>query len=228
MENNKPIGGKYSFDGDNRLAWKGDPEVPAVPTFKRSHYQQVCDFIEAFSRCRGLDRTQVPATKDAKNFGMGKASVWYTLVLRRCDTPTRNLCSTPVSPLLNLHRLLRNKLSKILKARYPFNSKEDSFVRYSAGEFMYQILEYTDGLRRIPQRQHLDEHPPFRLKPIYQSRTVVRSSMFLGIKPSTRRIWERSVGSILDSVVERDGRGFTHHIPDDGTGKHPNYWKSSP
>jgi deoxyribodipyrimidine photolyase-related protein len=33
MENEKPLGGKFSFDTENRLAWKGDPPAPKPLAF---------------------------------------------------------------------------------------------------------------------------------------------------------------------------------------------------
>ena len=34
MANGKPVGGKLSFDEENRKPWKGDPPAPAVPKFE--------------------------------------------------------------------------------------------------------------------------------------------------------------------------------------------------
>ena len=39
MENGKPMGGKYSFDAENRFPWKGDPPAPDAPVF-------ACDEID--------------------------------------------------------------------------------------------------------------------------------------------------------------------------------------
>jgi len=33
MSNGKPIGGKFSFDADNRKRWNGEPEAPTPLTF---------------------------------------------------------------------------------------------------------------------------------------------------------------------------------------------------
>jgi deoxyribodipyrimidine photolyase-related protein len=33
MGDEKPAGGKYSFDRENRFPWRGNPRLPAPPTF---------------------------------------------------------------------------------------------------------------------------------------------------------------------------------------------------
>ena len=50
MENGKPVGGKYSYDAENRFPWKGEPAAPVAPVYEtddidrevealvRSHY----------------------------------------------------------------------------------------------------------------------------------------------------------------------------------------------
>ena len=35
MEGEKPVGGKYSFDTENRLAWHVSPPAPDPPSFPR-------------------------------------------------------------------------------------------------------------------------------------------------------------------------------------------------
>ena len=113
MENNKPIGGKYSFDGDNRLAWKGDPKVPAIPIFEPDDItNEVCDFIEStFPDAIGtLDRTQVPATKEDANklweWAKQECMVHFGPYEDAMHTDSKSLFHTRISPLLNLHRLL--------------------------------------------------------------------------------------------------------------------------
>jgi deoxyribodipyrimidine photolyase-related protein len=33
MREGRPVGGKFSFDADNRRPWKGEPAAPALPVF---------------------------------------------------------------------------------------------------------------------------------------------------------------------------------------------------
>ena len=226
MENNKPIGGKYSFDGDNRLAWKGDPEVPAVPTFDADEItNEVCDFIESqFPNAVGkLDRTQIPCTKaDA-------ASLWEW-AKRECmvhfgpyedamHTDSKSLFHTRISPLLNLHRLLpKQVVDDIEDMDIPFNSKE-GFIRQVLGwrEFMYQIHEYTDGLRRIPNKDGTwTEHPTVQIEtdtPEQDGGTLINVLNYQTPLPDA--FWGKKCGlNCLDSVVKDVmDDGFTHHIP---------------
>ena len=226
MENNKPIGGKYSFDGDNRLAWKGDPEVPAIPTFEADDItSEVCDFIESsFPDAVGkLDRSQVPATKAdaAKLWAWAKQEcmVHFGPYEDAMHTDSKSLFHTRISPLLNLHRLLpKQVVQDIEQLDIPFNSKE-GFIRQVLGwrEFMYQIHEYTDGLRRIPNKDGTwTEHPTVQIEtdiPKQDGGTLIN---VLGYQtPLPDAFWGKKCGlNCLDSVVKDVmDDGFTHHIP---------------
>ena len=35
MDHSAPIGGKFSFDAENRFPWKGEPPAPSAPTYDR-------------------------------------------------------------------------------------------------------------------------------------------------------------------------------------------------
>jgi deoxyribodipyrimidine photolyase-related protein len=54
MEGEKPAGGKYSFDPQNRLSWKGDPPAPDPPTFPKDPIKDEVgrlSFIPVFRLC---------------------------------------------------------------------------------------------------------------------------------------------------------------------------------
>lgn len=47
MSKDKSIGGKYSFDSDNRLAWTGKPPAPGPLAFSSDEIKdEVCDLVE--------------------------------------------------------------------------------------------------------------------------------------------------------------------------------------
>ncbi len=226
MENNKPIGGKYSFDGDNRLAWKGDPPVPTIPTFTPDEItHEVCDFIESsFPDAVGqLDRTQIPASKaealNLWNWAKKECMVHFGPYEDAMHTDSKSLFHTRISPLLNLHRLLpKQVVMDIEQLDIPFNSKE-GFIRQVLGwrEFMYQIHEYTDGLRRIPNKDGTwTEHPTVQIEtntPEQDGGTLINELNYQ--TPLPNAFWGKKCGlNCLDSVVKDVmDDGFTHHIP---------------
>ena len=226
MENNKPIGGKYSFDGDNRQVWKGDPKVPTVLVFEPDDITtEVCDFIESqFPDAVGkLDRTQIPATKEdaLKLWAWAKQEcmVHFGPYEDAMHTDSKSLFHTRISPLLNLHRLLPKQVVQDIEALdIPFNSKE-GFIRQVLGwrEFMYQIHEYTDGLRRIPNKDGTwTEHPTASIDSTIPEQDGGSLINVLNYKtPLPDAFWGKKCGlNCLDSVVKDVmDDGFTHHIP---------------
>ena len=66
MEDGKPIGGKFSFDAENRCAWPGEPPVPKPPVFKPDALTiEVAELIETdFEAHPGdLDLASLPACR---------------------------------------------------------------------------------------------------------------------------------------------------------------------
>ena len=226
MENNKPIGGQYSFDGDNRLPWKGEPVLPATPIFEADVVtNEVCDFIEAsFPNAVGkLDRTQVPCTKEDAiqlwNWAKRECMVHFGPYEDVMHTDSKSLFHTRISPLLNLHRLLPKQVVQDIEGLdIPFNSKE-GFIRQVLGwrEFMYQIHEYTDGLRRIPHKDGTwIEYPTVEIDtsvPEQDGGTLINELNYQ--TPLPQAFWGKKCGlNCLDSVVKDVmDDGFTHHIP---------------
>lgn len=170
MKSGKPVGGKYSFDHENRERWRADddPAPPTPPNFEPDEVtREIRDLIERhYADHPGrVDLERLPATKqDAERL--------WRWALRAClehfgpyedamSTRSRGLFHTRISPLLNLHRLLPQQvLDDALAADLPRNSQE-GFVRQVIGwrEFIRHVHEQTDGLRRMPETSKLDDPP---------------------------------------------------------------------
>lgn len=158
MAKGKPIGGKYSFDADNRERWRGEPAAPVPPTFAVDDVtREVCDLVARdFAAHPGELRPEhLPATRtDAEQL--------WQWALRAClphfgpyedamSTRASGLFHSRISPLLNLHRLLPARVVRdVLTAALPLTSQE-GFVRQILGwrEFVRHVHEATDGLRML-------------------------------------------------------------------------------
>lgn len=161
MEGGKPRGGKWSFDAENRKAWRGSPPAPAPPRFRPDAVTaEVGELVAArFAAHPGeLDLEALPATA-------GDADELWEWAKREClphfgpfeDAMARSaagLFHTRISPLLNLQRLLpRRVVDDALGLGLPLASLE-GFVRQILGwrEFVRHVHRETDGFRRLPGR----------------------------------------------------------------------------
>lgn len=159
MEDGLPQGGRYSFDGENRDPWPGEPPAPEPPVFSPDAVtQEVGDLVASrFDHHPGrLDLASLPATaKDAEklwrwakkhclpHFGPFEDAMSHR---------SRGLFHTRVSALLNLHRLLPARVVRDVEGLdVPLASRE-GFVRQVLGwrEFMRHVHEATDGFRKPP------------------------------------------------------------------------------
>jgi deoxyribodipyrimidine photolyase-related protein len=158
MEDGKPVGGKFSFDAENRKRWPGDPPAPEPPRFDPDPVtQEVCDFVtKEFAKHPGaLDPSALPTTRaDAERL--------WTWALAQClplfgpfedamSTQSAGLFHTRISALVNNGRLLpRRVVDDVLALDVPLASKE-GFVRQVLGwrEFMRHVHASTDGFRTL-------------------------------------------------------------------------------
>ena len=156
MENGKPVGGRWSFDAENRSKWRGEPSLPTRPTFAVDDVtREVCDLVLArFARHPGtLTPEALPTTAaDAE-----RAWTWAKSECLASFGPfedamaagERHLFHTMISPLLNLQRLSAKRvLADVLAMDLPLASQE-GFVRQILGwrEYMRHVHEATDGFR---------------------------------------------------------------------------------
>ncbi len=156
MARGKPVGGKFSFDAENRRAWKGDPPAPAEPTYEPDAItREVCELVRRdFGKHPGTLRPEhLPATRaDAERtwqWALRECLPWFGPFEDAMSTRSTGLFHTRLSPLLNVHRVLpRDVLADVLATELPLASKE-GFVRQILGwrEFVRHVHEATDGLR---------------------------------------------------------------------------------
>jgi deoxyribodipyrimidine photolyase-related protein len=158
MERGKPVGGKYSFDAENRRPWRGEPSAPEVPRFTPDGItEEVVDLVATrFAEHPGtLDPRTLPATR-------ADAEALWRWAKRAClphfgpheDAMAReapSLFHARISPLLNLHRLLPARVVRDVEALdIPLASKE-GFIRQVLGwrEFVRHVHVATDGFRAL-------------------------------------------------------------------------------
>ncbi|MEB3188009.1 MAG: cryptochrome/photolyase family protein [bacterium] len=240
MHGGKPLGGKFSFDTENREPWKGQPPAPSPPTFSPD---PVTEEVGALvRRVMGphpgrLDLTTLPVTKqDAEHL--------WTWACEAClphfgpfeDAMSRHhrgLFHSRVSSLVNLHRLLPGRIIRdALALDLPLASRE-GFVRQVLGwrEFVRHVHLATDGFRTMPGPDGTWQDIPVRELPgdggfsgwSGQAWTASTSDgldggadpAFLGAQqPVPPAYWGKASGlACLDDVVEAVwAEGYSHHI----------------
>lgn len=159
MDSDRPRGGRWSFDSENRESWRGDPPAAVPPRFTPDAVtREVGDLLASqYAHHPGkLDLTTLPAT-DAD------AEALWAWARAEClprfgphedafSHRSRNLFHTRIAPLLNLHRLLPERIvADAVAADIPLASQE-GFVRQILGwrEFVRHVHRATDGLRSLP------------------------------------------------------------------------------
>ncbi len=159
MVGGKPLGGRFSFDTENRRPWRGQPEPPRPPTFQVDEItSEVCELVRTkFARHPGaLMPAQLPASlEDAEElWARAKAGCLehFGPFEDAMSTRSRALFHTQISMLLNLQRLSAARVVREVAALsdVPLPSKE-GFVRQVLGwrEYMRHVHDATDGFRVI-------------------------------------------------------------------------------
>jgi len=159
MEGEKPVGGRYSFDVENRMPWHGKPPSPDPPSFPKDPIkEEVGELVrKAFDHHPGrLDLDALPATrKDAERLWSWAKAECLPLFGPYEDAMShrsRSIFHTRISSLVNMHRLLPSRvISDVAGMKVPLESKE-GFIRQILGwrEFVRHVHETTDGLRNLP------------------------------------------------------------------------------
>ncbi len=158
MEKGKPVGGKFSFDVDNRKRWNGSP---AAPTPLRFAVDDVMREVGQLVETRFVEH---PGTLSLETIASTQAqaqAVWKW-AREQClehfgpfedamSVHSKQLFHTGVSALMNLSRLLPKQLiADAEKSTAPLASRE-GFIRQILGwrEFVRHVHVATDGFRKI-------------------------------------------------------------------------------
>ena len=221
MEGGKPMGGKYSFDAENRFPWKGDPPAPDAPVF-------ACDEIDA--EVETLVRTHYGHHPGAVDLSMQPTSaedVAQALAFAVACLPnfgtyedamsekSRGLFHSRLATLVNLHRVMPARVvDAALTSEAPLNSVE-GFVRQMIWrEYVRHIHDVTDGFRTLDVNRtsgvrgagwegfaSQDEE----LHPNHLSQSNPLPQAYWGTTSGLRCL-DASVESVMED-------GWTHHIP---------------
>jgi len=158
MEGGKPVGGKFSFDADNRQPWKGDPPAPPLPVFPDDPIKdEVVQLVEThFGDHPGiLDPAALPVTLADMEllwaWGLSEALPHFGPYEDAMALEARTLFHTRISALLNLHRITPARaLADVVRLPLPLSSQE-GFVRQILGwrEFVNHVHRATDGFRTL-------------------------------------------------------------------------------
>lgn len=218
MEGGKPVGGKYSYDAENRLKWKGDPPVPELPRFRPTEVlREVGDLIESkFAEHPGtLDLGAIPTTRSqiertwkwVREECLPHFGPYEDAMSRR----SRNLFHTRLSPLMNLQRLSPARVVReALELDLPLASKE-GFLRQIIGwrEFMRHVHEATDGFRQVPDQEGAPQTTP-------RDASGHAAPSHLGAdRPLPPTFWGEAPSGLtcLDDTIEAVWEeGYSHHI----------------
>ena len=214
MEKGKPIGGRFSFDAENRQAWNGKPPAPKLPSFEVDAItEEVCALVrEHYEDHPGVLR---PERLPASAADVERAWAW---ALERClptfgpfedamSTRSRHLFHTQISPLLNLQRLpAKRVIDDVVRADIPLPSKE-GFIRQIVGwrEYVRHVHEATDGFRVIHgAAQPCADTPDRGSLTSFLGAANPLPPAYWG-KPSGLRCLDEVVGAVWED-------GYSHHI----------------
>ena len=233
----KPIGGRFSFDGENRNPWKGEPKAPEMPVFEPDAItSEAIAFVESrFTQHPGRIRPeQLPSTiADAERlweWAQKECLPTFGPYEDAMSTESRGLFHTRISPLMNIHRILpRRVLQDALRSSAPLASLE-GFVRQILGwrEYVRHVHRLTDGFRRVSQsaqptpvadvpgdggfsRWRGEDFASSSAPHIDGGALANRQDQTLGVPPA---FWgTRSGMHCLDEVIESVwDEGYSHHI----------------
>jgi deoxyribodipyrimidine photolyase-related protein len=218
MENNKPIGGKYSYDHENRKPYRGEVPVPKRPSFKPDAItNEVLDLVNKLfpNHFGSLDGFDLPVTaKDARQawtFALTCLLPHFGPWEDAMDSNQPDLFHSKLSGLMNLSRILPRQAVDDVAAAYAKGSiplaSAEGFIRQILGwrEFMRHIHRVTNGYRDLDVPHEKAD------KGMYAGATPTALNARL---PLPAAYWGVPSGlNCLDTVVQQVLKeGWSHHI----------------
>ncbi len=158
MEGGRPLGGRFSYDAENRRSWPGDPPAARPPRFTPDEItaEVIAEVAASYARHPGrIDPTSLPAT-------LADSEALWAWALESClehfgpyqdalSTRSTTLFHTRISALLNLHRLLPLRVVRDAETSPAPLASREGFVRQVLGwrEFVHHVHEASDGFREL-------------------------------------------------------------------------------
>jgi deoxyribodipyrimidine photolyase-related protein len=242
MEGGKPLGGRFTFDEENRKPFKGQVAVPELPKFAPDAItEEVIALVEEtyahhFGTTRGFDLPCTRADCDAYwRFFLDNMLAQFGPYEDAMRDDELSLFHSKTSVLVNLGRLLPLDLIRDVEERAvggaaPMASCE-GFIRQLLGwrEFMRHVHEQTDGYRLL--RDHVSQERETRAQESSPDQTAEAAKaygigdagdLYAGARPSALDAslplpavyWGvRSGLHCVDTVVAQViEEGWSHHI----------------
>ena len=224
MHDSKPIGGKYSFDSENRSPWDGMHDLPEPPSYRRDNIDlEVEELVNSrFEEHPGsVDLSAQPTTISQANDALDYAISVLPLFGKYEDamtTQSRGLFHSRLASVLNLSRLLpMDVVDRVLSTDAPINSVEGFIRQIVWREYVHHIHVVTDGFQNLEvnrtlntendagwwksERKGVDpKHNPNHLS---QNRKLPVA--YWGEKSGLNCL-DQTVQSVMED-------GWTHHIP---------------
>ncbi len=218
MDGSGPLGGRWSFDTENREPWRGSPPAAVPPRFTPDAVTcEVGALLEArYADHPGrLDLEALPATAaDAEALW-----AWARAACLPSFGPfedafshrSRTLFHTRIAPLLNLHRLLPARVVRDAVALDLPLASQEGFVRQILGwrEFVRHTHRVTDGFRTLPRHPAVPPDPPRDASdhavPSFLGADEALPPTFWGDAPSGLACLDDTVRAVWDE-------GYSHHI----------------
>jgi deoxyribodipyrimidine photolyase-related protein len=218
MEGGKPVGGKFSYDQENRKSFRGEVPVPQRPSYAPDAVtREVLDLVSKNfpDHFGSLDGFDLPVTaKDCTamwKFALTHLLPYFGPWEDAMVTDQPDMFHSRVSALMNLSRVLPREAVDDVAAAYgnghiPLASAE-GFIRQILGwrEFMRHVHRATNGYRDLPVPYEKAE------KGMYAGATP---TALHATRPLPAAYWGMPSGlNCLDTVVRQVvDEGWSHHI----------------
>jgi deoxyribodipyrimidine photolyase-related protein len=218
MEGGKPVGGKFSFDQENRKRYRGEVEVPERPDFAPDGITtEVLQLVakEFPTHFGSLDGFDLPVTakqaRTAWSFALMHLLPYFGPWEDAMSSSQPDLFHSKVSAMMNLSRVLpREAVEDVAAAQAEGNiplPSAEGFIRQVLGwrEFMRHVHRATDGYRNLPVAYQ---------KPAKGLYAGAAPTALDATRPLPAVYWGVPSGlNCIDTVVGQVVReGWSHHI----------------
>ena len=226
MDGKAPAGGKYSFDSENRMSWKGQPIAPEDPRFEVTDLDREVEELvnSTFSDNPGkIDLSKAPTNDtqalEALDFAMLQLPNFgpYEDAM---SIHSKGLFHSRLASLVNIHRIMPAHLLKsVLRTPAPINSTEGFVRQLIWREYVKHVHDITNGFESISvNRTSTDIRDAMWYRGDYtdsssdvtQHPNHLTQENNLPISYWTSDSGLNCLDTVVNSVIED---GWTHHIP---------------